>query len=232
MRNLSASNSVKRSSSARSSSSCPCARSVPSGSDGSMRLATTSCSDVGRWSTNHATLSRADPLDRRWKSSSTSTSSSSSTSAFTSRGSTTSSSGAAATIAGGTASPSAGHDCPSASITCDHSTTSSLSRSSSVTHATGRSSTSRHADRSVDLPNPAGDATRLSRRPRPSFSRANSRSRTTVCAGTTGEWSLVSTRIGASGRPGGASVCTLTARRRRTAWSRSYAEPPRRIPRR
>ena len=53
----------------------------------------------------------------------------------------------------------------SASITCDHSTTASLSPSSSVTHATGRSraSLSRHAASSVDLPKPAGHATRLSR---------------------------------------------------------------------
>ena len=195
LRNSSASGGVNRNSSARSSSSCPRARRAPSGSAGSVRVESTTCTVAGTCSTNHATLSRAGPLARRWKSSSTSTTSPCSASALTSRGSTTSTSGAVRV--GGA---SSGHARRSASIACDHSTTASLSPSSSVSHATGRSSRCAQAATSVDLPNPAGQATRLSRLPRPSLSRANSRSRAIVCAGTCGACSFVTRRTGASGR--------------------------------
>ena len=138
MRNSSASGAVKRSSSARSSSSWPRARSAPSGSAGSVRVESTSCSVAGICSTNHATLARVPGAERRWKSSSTSASSPCSASALTSRGSTTSSTGALAASAARLSWARSGHARPSASITCDHSTTASLSPSSSVTHATGR----------------------------------------------------------------------------------------------
>ena len=193
---------VKRRSSARSSWSCPRARSVPSGSAGSVRVDRTSCTEAGMRSTSQATLSRVDGAVRRWKSSSTSASSGPSASAFTSRGSTTSSSGAAATSGAIPWPASSGHARSSAATTCAQRTTASSSPSSSVTQATGRrrDSLARHAASSVDLPKPAGHATRLSRLPRPSRSRWNRRSRATVCAGTTGGCSFVSRRIGASGR--------------------------------
>jgi hypothetical protein len=167
---------------------------------GSARVASTSWTVVGRCSTNHATLSRAVAPPNRWKSSSTSTTSSCSSSALTSRGSATSSSGAPAAAAASSSWASPGQARHSASTMCDHSTTVSSSPPSSVTHATGRcaSSCSRQAASSVDLPNPAGQATRLRRRPLPSRSRANRRSRATVCAGTNGGCSFVRSRTGAA----------------------------------
>ena len=71
-----------------------------------------------------------------------------------------------------------------------------------MTQATGRvaSSLSRHAASSVDLPKPAGQATRVRRRSRPEPRRAKSGSRATIWTGTVGGWSFVTRRIGASGR--------------------------------
>ncbi len=197
LRNSAASAPVKRSSSARSSASWPCARSVPSGSSGSVRVAITSWTPGGRCAANQAT---AVTSEMRWKSSSTSATSPTSASALTSRGSTTSRTGAVTARAASAAWSSAGQTRHSASTTCDQRTTSSSSPSSSVTHATGRraASSSRHAASSVDLPNPAGQATSVSGRR--SRRRADSRSRAIVCAGTNGGCSLVTRRIGSSGR--------------------------------
>ena len=62
---LVASATVKRRSSARSSSSWPRARSAASGSAGSTRVESTSWTPAGRWSTNHVMLSRAPWLESR-----------------------------------------------------------------------------------------------------------------------------------------------------------------------
>ena len=97
LRNSAASAPVKRSSSARSSASWPCARSVPSGSSGSVRVAITSWTPGGRCAANQAT---AVTSEMRWKSSSTSATSPTSASALTSRGSTTSRTGAVTARAG------------------------------------------------------------------------------------------------------------------------------------
>jgi hypothetical protein len=202
LRNSPASSVVKRRSSARSSRSCPRARSVASGSAGSVRVETTSCTEGGSRSRSQATLSRVDWAVRRCRSSRMITTSGQSASALTSRGSTTSSSGAIGTSAASDSWSRSGHARPSASMTCDHSTTASSSASSRVSQATGRccDSLSRHAASSVDLPKPAGHATRLSRCPRPSLRRSKRRRRATVCAGTNGGCSFVTRRTGASGR--------------------------------